>query len=63
MPVFSNDVPHFQLVCIDRSIDQFESRLLEIFDYEFINVFKTSHFSQMFDISDSGFQHLTFRQK
>ena len=27
MPVFSNDVPHFRLACIDRPIDWFESRL------------------------------------
>ena len=32
MPVFLNDVPHFRLVCIDRSIDWYESRLLEILD-------------------------------
>ena len=29
MPVFSNDAPHFRLVCIGRSIDWFESRLLD----------------------------------
>ena len=39
MLVFSNDVPQCWLVCIGRSIDWFESRLLEILDNEFINFF------------------------
>ena len=38
MPVFSNDVPH--LVCICRSMDWFESRLLEILDNKFIYFLK-----------------------
>ena len=62
MLVFSNDAPHFRLVCIGRSIDWFESRLLEISDSEFINVFKTCHFFKIFNISDSGFQHPMLRQ-
>ena len=61
MPVFSNDVPYFRLVCIGRS--RFESKMLESLDNEFVNVFKTSHLSKLFYRSDSGFQHLMLWQK